>query len=492
MRKHTLLLLAVTAQLGCLQQLVPAHSTQAPSTVHSPILPGDIFDTLKDPAGAHAELCANDGSHPNFPNDADQITKAFCQDLVPGGAMPTPSSLADLLKLLNLEIKDPAGGNGTGGNPGFAILGHSSALTARKVTTVTPTVFIFTPPPADGSKPAPGYVFLAYDPGEQFVEVASHDPVADAVNFYLVRFDKECDKQPGGCTNSDLLTQNLITGWSNVREYESSTSLNNTLADCRQCHAPVDANPQFLRMQEIEAPFTHWFSMKTEGGKALYDDFHKMHSADEDYGPLPAALVDKADPELMAKMIKQAGFGDQPNAFPSAKVEGEIALNCPGQPVVNSPRGWSQTWQGVYNVGAAGQAIAAPYHDVKVTDPDKLSKAVTAWQQWKSGMSTILPDIRDVFLDDGLREMGFAPRADATGAQLLQQMCEQCHHSNLDLTLSRQNFLVDKMQMMSRAEKDLAIDRLRLPDDQRLAMPPVLFRSITDQERQLMIDELSK
>ena len=34
-------------------------------------------------------------------------------------------------------------------------------------------------------------------------------------------------------------------------------------------------------------PFTHWFSMQTVGGKALYDDFHKAHPAGEDYGPIP-------------------------------------------------------------------------------------------------------------------------------------------------------------------------------------------------------------
>ena len=41
-----------------------------------------------------------------------------------------------------------------------------------------------------------GFVFLAFDPGETFVEVASHDPTADSVNFYLVLFDKDCTQRP--------------------------------------------------------------------------------------------------------------------------------------------------------------------------------------------------------------------------------------------------------------------------------------------------------
>ncbi len=486
------LLLVATTQLGCLNWVVPPHQPgDTPKSIQSPIIPLNIFETLKAPADAHAELCASDNMHPNFPNDADLITKTFCQDLVAGGSIPQPHGLADLMKQLGLDFKDPNGGNGTGGNPGFAMLAHSSALTARKVTTLTPTAFVFTPPPADGSKPK-GYVFLAFDPGETFVEVASHDPTVDAVNFYLVLFDKDCTNAPGGCQPKDTLTQELTKGWSNLREYESSTFLDNTIADCRQCHAPVDANPQMLRMQEIKPPFTHWFSMDTSGGRALYQDFHKAHPAGEDYGPIPGALVDKSDPSLMAKMITQAGFGNQPNAFDSEKIEAEVAASAPMQPAMNAPMGWSPTWQAIYQRAQAGQFIATPYHDVKITDPTKLQKMAAAYQSFISGATSTLPDIRDVFFDGGLRDMGFAPKAGLNGRQLLVQMCQQCHNANLDMTISREKFLVDQLDQMSRDEKDLAIQRLELPLDTRLAMPPALFRTITDDERKLMIAELKK
>ena len=61
----------------------------------------------------------NDLFAPFADNDADLLTKEFCQDLVPGGVMPQPTGLNDLLKLLNLDFKDPNGGNGVGGNPAF-------------------------------------------------------------------------------------------------------------------------------------------------------------------------------------------------------------------------------------------------------------------------------------------------------------------------------------------------------------------------------------
>ena len=77
-----------------------------PATVESPVIPADVFETLNPPAAAHAELCANDGAHPLFPNDADRITKQFCQDLVPGGAIPNVHGLADLQALLGLSFVD--------------------------------------------------------------------------------------------------------------------------------------------------------------------------------------------------------------------------------------------------------------------------------------------------------------------------------------------------------------------------------------------------
>ena len=462
----------------------------APKAITSPVLPRDLLVPLNNPADAHAELCSNDGEHPNFPDDADMITKTFCQDLKPGGVMPTPKGLADLLKQLGLDFKNANGGNGTDGNPAFAILGHSSALTARKISSLMPTAFIFTPPPADGSKPVGQYSAVGFDPGEQFVEVASFDPTKLTMNFYVVLFDQECNKAPGGCTHADLLTSKLVTGWSNVRVYEDTTALGNTILDCHVCHQPVDSAAPFLRMQENVAPFTHWFSGETEGGRALLADFKAAHTGD--YGGIPAALIDKSDPAKLAALVAQSGAGKQPNAFPSAAIEAEVKASAKDQPLMNDPPGTSASWQALYDGAVAGRFIPPPYHDVKVTDPLKLSKMTDAYKQWLGGSLADLPDLREVFLDDGLRDMGFAAKAGLDGRGLLVQLCQQCHNANLDMTITRELFLTDKLDAMNRAERDVAIARLREPVDSRLVMPPPLFRSVTDEERQLMIDELSK
>lgn len=471
----------------------------SPVTVLPPSIPANVFETLKSPADAHAELCdPGVPADPTFPDNADRITNRFCQDAKPGGVVPQPKGLHDLLTLLGLDFKDPGGGNGVGGNPGFAILGHSSALTARKVSSITPTAFVFSPLLPDG-KPPIDYLFLAFDPGESFVEVASFSPSDLAVNFYLVMFDKDCTNSAAGCGPNDMLTPNQITGWSNVRIYESTTALDNTIADCRQCHigsghdVPDTGDPLILRMQEIEAPHTHWFSAQTTGGQALLADFHAAHGTTEDYGGIPAALLDKSDPALMAQFITAAGFGDQPNVFHSAAIEAEVSASAPGQPAVNVPAGTSETWQASYDAAVAGSFIATPYHDVKITDPTKLAHMTSLYNQYQSGAAPQLTvDIADVFLDAATAEMGFAPRSAMDGQALLVQQCQQCHNTRLDPTITRDLFLVDQLDQMSRSEKDLAIDRLKTPLDTRLTMPPPLFRTVTPEQRALMIAELSK
>ncbi|TMQ22442.1 MAG: hypothetical protein E6J90_12480 [Deltaproteobacteria bacterium] len=492
MRVTTIFAIALAA--GCQTEFV----VESPPTVLAPSIPANVFETLKPPADAHAELC-DPGAPPDptFPDNADRITNRFCQDAKPGGVMPTPHGLSDLLTLLGLDFKDPAGGNGVGGNPGFAILGHSSALTARKVSSITPTAFVFTPLGPDG-KPPRDYLFLAFDPGEPFVEVASFSPADQAVNFYLVLFDKDCTHSAAGCGPNDMLTPNQKTGWSNIRIYESTTALNNTIADCRQCHignghdVPDTGDPLILRMQELEAPHTHWFSSQTAGGKALLADFHAAHGTTEDYGPIPAGLVDRSDPALMARFITAAGFGDQPNVFHSAAIEAEVTASAPHQPEVNVPAGASATWRASYDAAAAGRFIAAPYHDIKVTDPTRLAHMTQLYQQYRAGAGPLTEDIRDVFLDAAMTEMGFAPGPVMDGRALLAQQCAQCHNARLDPTISRDLFLVDQLDQMSRAEKDIAIERLALPLDTRLTMPPPLFRTLTPEDRALMIDELRK
>ncbi len=194
----------------------------------------------------------------------------------------------------------------------------------------------------------------------------------------------------------------------------------------------------------------------------------------------------------MAKFITTIGNGKQPNAFPSMAVEAEVQASAPMQPANNLPVGASATWQNVYDGGVLGEFIAAPYHDVKITDPDKLAAMSKSYADYLAGNTATLPDVREVILDQALRDLSFAPKAGLDGLGLLKQMCQECHNSGLDPTVSRDRFLVDELSTMSPAEKALAIERINLGMDSRLIMPPPLFRTVTDQERQSMIQELQQ
>jgi mono/diheme cytochrome c family protein len=136
-----------------------------------------------------------------------------------------------------------------------------------------------------------------------------------------------------------------------------------------------------------------------------------------------------------------------------------------------------------------------PYHDVKVTEPAKLERMTDAYQAFLRGEldRSELPDIRDVFPDDPVRlaEMGMATEPGLQGEAVLIQACSQCHNDKLDPSLSRARFRAN-LQGMSRAEKDLAIRRLLLPQNDIHAMPPARLRTLSAQARGRAIEALQR
>jgi hypothetical protein len=165
------------------------------------------------------------------------------------------------------------------------------------------------------------------------------------------------------------------------------------------------------------------------------------------------------------------------------------------QPEDNSVPGQSATWQTLYEAAKSGSAISVPYHDVKITDRDKLAAMTDAYAAYRRGdlAQADLPDIRDVLPDDPQRlaEMGFSTEPNLDAQSALTQACAQCHNDRLDPALSRANFNTD-LTKLSRSEKDVAIARLRLPVTDLHAMPPRRTRMLNDQARDAMIALLKR
>jgi len=446
---------------------------------------GAFFAALPTGAAQLANVCARK-SH-------DAVAAHFCA--------ASPPRVTNIL-----ELEHAVGLFDGPSPPQFALTGHSTSLVIREVSSINPRAILFTAPSQqpttqanDGTFVAdPGFVTMGFVRGSQLVELAAHDAQSNELRFYLVRFLQDCNASSSGCSPGDLLTPAVEKEWRSVTLYEDE-DLKNTVFDCRHCHQPNGPSTgKMLRMQERRAPWTHWFrnNANEPGGVTLVDDFQAAHGKSEDYAGIPANLLDtpRSDPLVLEALVDNNSVSPQPNEFNTAKIEQQVRQSNAAEPEQNMPMGQSQTWQQIYDYASAGNAIPVPYHDVKVTDPSKLASLSASYRAFVDGTlpADQLPDIRDVLLDGALADMGLVPRPGSDGLGILQQMCQRCHNSSLDQTISRANFNVENFAAMSRGQKDAAIARLTASASSPLLMPPARFGSLRPQDVQTVVDFLKQ
>lgn len=425
----------------------------------------------------------------------DSVLAVFCAD------EPAPTSLADLLARLsissqNLEHVQTETATHVMAHS-LAVTGHSTGLSKRSVSAINPRLILQrSSVPAAADAPATSRLLaLAFSRGEQFVELVATGYGDPRLRFYVVGYRQACNREATGCAPQDLLTEATERDWTETSLYDER-DLANTVLDCAPCHQPNGpGSRKLLRMQEIDVPWTHWFMTSSEGGRALWSDFIAAHP-DETFGSMTSAQIERSDPNSLSIMVSLSGA--QPNPFDSKQIEQEIKDSAAAlggdQPIDNSVPGTSATWLEAFERAQRGEAIAVPYHNVKVTDPDKLTAMTAAYRSYLEGKlpGAQLPDIRDVFPDDPalLGQLGIATTPDLDGPSVLVAACAQCHNERLDQSLSRARFRAD-LQGMSRAERALAIERLRLPPEDPLAMPPPRLRVLSAQARERAIQALS-
>ena len=440
------------------------------------VLP-DALAGLEKGAAQLAKVCAR--------GQRDKVTNALC------GTGRSITSIEELQAAVGLGFKDRSedARNGGNGNPAFALLGHSTSLVMREVSAINPRAFVFTPPPGRAQR-LPGFVVMGYARGEPFVEIAAEDSNTRAISFYLVKFDLACEADHT-CKPGDLLTGAAEKNWKSFTLYQDE-DLKNTIVDCRHCHQPGGPSTKpMLRMQELRDPWTHWFRNDRPGGVALIQDYLRAHGDKEDYFGIPAGIIQAADGRAMEDFVVGQGFQNQPNFFDSKRIESEVQQSSEQQPEINNPRGTSSTWDRLFQASTSGQFIPVPYHDVKVTDPEKLAFATAGYQKFlDGGPASGLPDIRRVFLEEALEEMSMRPKAEASGEEILVQACAQCHNARLDQSLSRAKFDVGQLGTMTPAAKALAIARMKLPASDRLHMPPAMFRTLPEAALNKAVDAL--
>ncbi|HEY6178438.1 MAG TPA: hypothetical protein VIX73_28490 [Kofleriaceae bacterium] len=463
MRTSPCLLLALLAA-GCGSD----HSTAGdpgPDAAGAPI-DGDPLSGLPTGTAQWSAVCAK--------HYGDMISAKFCA----GASPPALSSLADLEALLGLTVRpNPTNDPTINANVRFTLNGESTGLGVRSVNPILPRAFLMTPSP--GTAANASYQVMAFSRGEPLVELVASDAQAQTLRFFLIRFHPACEATR--CSNADLQTAAIESGWTGYSLYDDAAIANTTL-DCSNCHQPGGpTSKKLLRMQELANPWAHWFYPERPDTLQIVQDFLAAHGG-ESYAGIPSALVMPSRPAALTSLAMNNGFASQPNAFDSLKINGELAAT-----------GSSATWAGLYARAVAGQEIPPPYFN-NPYDRTKEQAAITAYQQLLAGTlpPAQLPDLRDTLLDAALAPMSIHPQAGLDGKGILVHMCQVCHNSRLDQTLSRARFNVEQLAQLSRGEKDLAIQRLQLPTADRHAMPPARFHELSAAERQLAIDELMK
>jgi hypothetical protein len=443
-------------------------------------------DASGPPADANPQTLVSDPLH-DLPTGIDQWTSLcargygdlISQKICAGTAPPTLTSLADLRALLGLTI-DP---NATGAQPNvrMTFLGHSTALPQRHVSAINPRLFVFTIPNTDGSANQ-RYQVMAFARGEAFVELVANDPTAgNTLRFFLLRFHPLCEST-GGCNNADLYTPTIESGWTGWSIYDDG-DLKNTTVDCRQCHQPGGPSTnKMMRMQELDGPWLHWFYEEIPENAAMIDNVYLQARPTEQYGGVPPAMVHPTRPIALQRLLINNGFANQPNKFDSMTIRAEMA------------GGSSPTWNAIYANAVNGSQIMVPYYGVPQTDPAKIATAVQAYRDVATGAlpRDQLPDLADVFLDSAEPSMSHAPAPGLDGRGILVHMCQHCHNSRLDQTISRARFNVEQLDQLAPSIKQEAIRRLQLDAADIYRMPPKRFHSLSQAEIDLAITALSQ
>lgn len=470
-----------------------------------------------------SKLCARYSNDPA----PSRVIRAFCVDKI------RPKSLVELQAALGFSFQSATGNrnnNGANGNPAFALQGHSSSLVGRFTSSINPRVIMMTPDNLGNNNANVDAVVMGFVRGEQFAEIivtkndANNDGAQD-LEVFLIAFKQACNSRPDGCSPGELLTPMIESDWTSFTMYDDE-DLKNTIVDCRHCHQPEGLNsPKIMRMQELRNPWTHWFRDNTDGN-ALTDDYFAAHGDQETYGGVPPGWIAASDPQKLENMVRGNGFRElqvREIEFQTADIRDEIENDNPAQPEDNSMAGVSDTWESLFQNAADGVAadgrtiIPIPYHDVKVTEPELLTKFTQQYQGFLSGNVSIeqFEDHRNVLVQDQtLRaNMGFAIRPGTDPKTMMMQACHQCHNSKLDQSISRAKFNVDLDAMGENAvaEINVAIDRLKLgyttsrlkqeeiffvgkdekihelaKGEHLLTMPPRRFKQLTNEQ----IDEL--
>jgi cytochrome c553 len=461
--RQRLTALALCFLTACSRDNDARPNTSAPEDV------GAVVDAASVVPDERLALCAR-------PAD-DAVRDIFCR-----GDRVSVSSLRELLTRLEIETL-PVGMDEAGAakikvediskpDDSVVFLAHSTALSGQLVSAINPRAIRMNK-----------VTLIAFQRGIQKVEIATLDRVTQLRNFYLITFSQACNETPTGCGPGDLYTLSIERDWASVT-LEDDEDLKNTPRDCRNCHKR-QAPQLSLLMRELQGPWSHFFLFdnelvpeRPEGGPPGRDSVREYLRAkgSESYAGVPIARIR----QTAGVTLQRAVIGNQPLQFASA---------IPAQ-LETAESGRSSIWDFEYARFKRGEQLALPYYKQSAADPEKLAALSDAYTRYRSGelQAADLPDLADIFPDAAQvrAEIGLQTEPNATPAELLIQACAMCHNDALDQTISRARFNIN-LAHMDRAELDLAIARIELPQMSETAMPPHGMRQLDSQGKALLV-----
>ncbi|MBJ93895.1 MAG: hypothetical protein CMP23_05395 [Rickettsiales bacterium] len=440
-------------------------------------------------------------------------TESKVRDVFCDGTPPTIDSSAALLAAFGLSFNGPldltAQAELDNGNPGWAALGHSAALSRRSVSPLNPRVIVHSQVRSH-LEPSPGFVAVALSRGEDFAEIITHDPVRNDIDFFLFKFNMNC-ADPANCTNEELYSERFESGWSDYSIYDSD-DLANTALDCLQCHEhglrTSSLNRRSPLMFQLNRVWIHWLYNVNHfrGWADTLDDrgpLHRMlelyvaaHGTEAEprgglYGGIPGGALYASRPRSLEDLIEANGFGNgfDPSSYePTGSAIGLIDHQARGL-FFNHP------WEELYELNLNGLVIAPPGRGEVPFSEARLQAAIDDYNAYRNGSSELFPDPTALFEPQDLSAVGLAVQPDLSPPEILMNACSQCHHDGLDQNLSRANFklgpiargrpgsgLGDHLAQLDEEQLLMIQQRLRLPADHLAAMPPARFRQLSAEQ----------
>lgn len=371
----------------------PAPAAASSPDAGAPVLPPpEVSGPYAFPVDAaqQAKVCARGNS--------DAIARSLC-------ATPPPQigSLVDLHRALRLDDAEPG--------RGFAFNANSTSVVARHSTVLNPRVIVYSREMDPGRKRAVGFLR-----GEQLVELVGLD--ADGqLNFYILRFEQACNRTPKGCDLADLLTPSLESDWTGWSLYQDRDLINTPL-DCLVCHQPGGPSARrHLRMQELRAPWLHWFPGNamgiTESETTLSANFLEAHAGEERYGGVPLSLVGTTDPQSGApgleSFVNAQSVTDHPDHPGGDATDADTQAFSSAAVLAERDQGSRATWERYQEQAKRGLRLPIPFYDVDTSDPALRSAAVAAYRSvvFERASPASLLDLREIFRPEARTSLSF-------------------------------------------------------------------------------------